>query len=240
MSERPHSPSILAGRGLAGVAVLVALVACASRSRGAEEGSAAPLDEPEAEVAAAVEPSTQESDSIPPSAVDPRDDPLLRDLLLAQSREPRHARPAAVAEGPRSRCMEIPDDAPQEYSRCVCEITCARTIDLAALARRLPNPRGAREDIDRLLNAEGRGSIRYPYVEVDGLWIEFDRDGRVTQCSHSVARIPGSAFSTVCPAGSPAGAGAGAGASSQGAEITPESPATDAGTRTLADPVEPR
>lgn len=108
--------------------------------------------------------------------------------------------PAEVkVETGRSPCRPERPDSAYERSLCLCEEQCTRRIDRAALADRLAR-HGADAETVRRMTAGEPGALHYPYHEVDGLRLEFDGEGRVTRCSHSVLSDPSATVALECAA----------------------------------------
>ena len=133
---------------------------------------------------------------------DPSDslDPEIERLLTAhRSPDDAGAEPTPEPEPHTSSpCPPGRADTPAERSLCICERVCATTVDRQAIARRRLAAGADPEAIQRWLDEENPGSIHYPYVEIDGLRIDFAGDGRVLRCSHSVLREPGSHQALEC------------------------------------------
>ena len=129
----------------------------------------------------------------------PTVEPDLLTLLTAHREAPDTpaAAQAPPAEGPPSCHQEHPD-APADLSRCICTRACGTTIDRAALARRQLDMGKDPVAVQAWLDAHTPGSLHYPYVEVDGLLINFDGEGTVTRCTHSILRVPGSKITLEC------------------------------------------
>jgi hypothetical protein len=139
-----------------------------------------------------------DSPALPAAAIEPE----LLELLTAHRRP---AAPPAPAEE-RARCHPERPDSPRERSLCVCESACARTIDREALARRLLGWGSDPETTRRWLSTRDPIVIHYPYMDIDGLRIEYDGDGKPTRCTHSSGMERESFVALECASLAPAGA----------------------------------
>ncbi|MEZ4454266.1 MAG: hypothetical protein R3B09_32730 [Nannocystaceae bacterium] len=172
MTRRPH---------LVALALAASALACAPAPR--TPTSATPERPGPAETIA----PSPTSPAAPASAPEPVVlEPELQQLLTAH-REPQ---PQPLASG------DEPLD-PRASSRRRCEEACARTLDREAFARRLRD----RDAADRWLAAREPVTLHYPYVEIDGLRITYDGEGRPLRCSHSIVRVAGSYAAIDCASG---------------------------------------
>jgi hypothetical protein len=136
--------------------------------------------------------------SPPPQPIEP----AILELLTAHRRPA--APPAAAAEPPR--CHPERPDSPRERSICACEEACAGGIDREAMARRLLDWGADPKTTRAWLRSREPILLHYPYMDIDGLRIEFDGDGQATRCSHSSGMAPGSFVALECASLAPRGA----------------------------------
>ncbi len=165
---------------LAALALVGAPVGCATTP-----GAPARVAPDPPRVAAPAPPAAHPPSSAPgPVALEPE----LLDLLTAHRNPPPEAGDEPTPE---------PEFDPRASGLRLCEARCARPLDREALARRFRD----RDAAARWLAAREPVTLHYPYVEIDGLRIDYDGDGRPLRCSHSIARVAGSRVEIDCASG---------------------------------------